>query len=67
MKHLTPALLCVFLVPACGESSEPAPTSSGLEPLPTMEQARSEAAAEISSENADAEFERLKREIEADL
>ena len=64
MRFFLP-LLCIGLATACGESAEPE-SGAGLDPLPTMEQARSEAAAEIGPENADEEFERLKRELADD-
>ncbi len=65
MRALAPTLLCVFGAAACGESSGPT-SEADLDPLPTIEQARTEAAAEISAETADEEFERLKRELEAE-
>lgn len=64
MRLLAQLTLCGLLAVACSESAEP--DAGALEPLPTAEQARIEAAAEIGPENADEEFERLKREIEAD-
>lgn len=64
MRAARLALLGVLLAPACGESS--GAEAGELEPLPTLEQERAAAAAEISIENADEELERLKRELEAD-
>ena len=73
MKHLPLAALLV-LAPACGGGTDAAsPTESTAEapllpadsaPIPTAQEAADEAAKEITEENAEAELEKLKKELE---
>ena len=67
-RTLLPLLGTVMLI-GCGESSQPASSRGASAPstaVPTMEEARSQAADDIDADNVDEEFERMEREIAGD-
>ena len=65
--HVAPLALCALVAGCSGsEGEEPATPEDAGEELITPEQAAERAARAIDAENADAELERLKREIGQD-